>query len=431
MLYAICDCDNCFVSCERVFNPALEGKPIVVLSNNDGCVVARSREAKMLGVKMGLPYYQLRQRFGESTVTAFSSNYELYADMTARVMSLIRKAAPTFFRYSIDEAFCMLPDMEAGKAKQWGEELSRWIYRATGMPVSIGIAANKTLAKIASSFAKNYRAYNHCCIIDNDVRRLKALSLTEINDIWGIGRKLAARLKREQILTASDFAARPVEWINTRYNVTTQRTWRELNGDDCIPDEQMSTQKSITVSRSFAETTGDFNTLRTHVSNFASKCAEKLRRQNAVASTVGVYIVTNRFRDDMPQYGNMLDFPLLTPTDSTMTIVKYACEALKKIFKEGYQYKKAGVLLMGISPHEGIQPDLFEFSPEKADKLHKLDTVIDTINQTQGKDTLILCSQQYTRNGHPDEKNAFADMIRHDHRSPSPTTCWSDLIKLH
>lgn len=431
MLYAICDCDNCFVSCERVFNPGLEGKPIVVLSNNDGCVVARSREAKMLGIRMGLPYYQLRQRFGEDTVTALSSNYELYADMTARVMSLIRKAAPTFFRYSIDEAFCLLPDMEADKAKQWGEELTQWIYHATGMPVSIGISTNKTLAKIASSFAKSYPGYNHCCIIDNDTKRLKALSLTEINDVWGIGRKLAAALKREHIFTAADFIRRPAEWINSRYNVMTQRTWRELGGEDCIPDEHMSIHKSITVSRSFAETTGDFNTLRTHVSNFASKCAEKLRRQDSVVSTVGVYIVTNRFRNDMPQYGNMLDFPLLTPTDSTMTIVQYACEALKRIFKEGYQYKKAGVLLMGLSPHEGIQPDLFEFSPEKTDKLHKLDTVIDTINHTQGKDTLIVCSQQYVKEGLIDEKNSYADMIRHDHRSPSPTTRWSDLIKLH
>ncbi|MDE6116593.1 MAG: Y-family DNA polymerase [Duncaniella sp.] len=430
MLYAICDCDNCFVSCERVFNPALDGKPVVVLSNNDGCVVARSSEAKKLGIKMGLPYYQLRQRFSNDTVIAFSSNYELYADMTARVMSLIRKSVPSFFRYSIDEAFCMLPDMDVKDAKRWGERLSQWVYRSTGMPLSIGIAPNKTLAKIASSFAKNYTGYNHCCMIENESQRFKALSLTDIGDVWGIGRKLATALKRDYILTAADFAAKPAQWVNSRFNVTAQRTWRELNGDDCIPDEQMSISKSITVSRSFAETTSDFGSLRTHVSNFASRCAEKLRRQKSVASTVGVYIVTNRFRDDMPQYGNMLDYPLLTPTDSTVTIVKYACEALKKIYKSGYQYKKAGVILMGIGSHEGIQPDLFEFSQENTDKLHRLDEVIDSINNVQGKDTLIVCSQQYAPKGGLGKKCEFADMIRHDHRSPNPTTRWSDLIKL-
>ena len=270
MFYAICDCDNCFVSCERVFRPDLEGRPVVVLSNNDGCVVARSREAKALGVKMGIPFYQLRQRFNERQVIAFSSNHELYSEMTGRVMSLIRKAAPTFFRYSIDEAFCVLPEMDATQMKDWGERLSAWIGRATGMPLSVGIARNKTMAKMAVHFAKKYPGYRHCCIIDTDEKRLKALALTDVCDVWGIGRRIGASLSRQGVVSALDFASKPVEWIKNRINISTQRTWRELNGEDCIPDEAMVAKKSITTSRSFARMVSDKDTLRTHIANFAA-----------------------------------------------------------------------------------------------------------------------------------------------------------------
>lgn len=429
LYYAICDCDNCFVSCERVFNPSLEGKPVVVLSNNDGCVIARSREAKALGVKMGMPYYQMQRMFSNQIVS-LSSNYELYADMTARVMSLIRKAAPAFFRYSIDEAFCLLPDITSTEAKIWGEHLTQWILQATGMPLSIGIASNKTVAKIATSFAKNYPGYHHCCVIDSDEKRIKALSLTDISDIWGIGRKLSSSLSKSGIHTAFDFASKTGEWVKNKHNIITQRTWRELNGDDCIPDEETASQKSITISRSFAKMTCDFDELRAHVSNFASRCAEKLRKQHAVASTIGVYIVTNRFRTDMPQYGNSFDFPLSTPTDSTITIVNVACDALRRIYREGYQYKKAGVVLMGVSSNQGLQHDLFEFTPEKVEKLKNLDNVIDSINHNQGKHTLTICSQQYSNADTADETKSFTDIIRHDHRSPCPTTRWSDIIKL-
>ncbi len=430
MFYAICDCDNCFVSCEKVFNPALEGRAVVVLSNNDGCVVARSKEAKALGVKMGMPYYQMRHLFNGTQIVAFSSNYELYADMTARVMSLIRKSAPAFFRYSIDEAFCLLPHFNEKEAKIWGEKLVQWIYQATGMPLSVGISSTKTLAKMAVSFAKNYPGYNHCCVIGSEDKRITALSLTDISEIWGVGRKLSASLKEMGITTALDFASKTHEWIQSRYNLPTIRTWKELNGEDCIPDEETASRKSITVSRSFAKTTSDFDELRTHVANFASRCAEKLRTRQGVVSTVGVFIVTNRFRDDEPQYCNSLDYPLLTPTDSTITIVNIACEALKKIYREGFQYKKAGVILMGISSKQGIQYDIFEYTPEKADKLHALDNVIDTINHSHGKETLQICSQKYTNGISKNEPLSFADAIRHGHKSPCPTTRWDDLIKL-
>lgn len=428
MYYAICDCDNCFVSCERVFRPDLEGKAVVVLSNNDGCVVARSREAKALGVKMGIPFYQLRQRFDERQVIAFSSNHELYTDMTARVMSLIRKVSPSFFRYSIDEAFCVLPDMPYDEIKDWGERLSAWIGQATGMPLSIGIARNKTMAKLAVHFAKNYPGYRHCCVIDTDEKRMKALALTDVGDVWGIGRRIGTRLSRQGVVSALDFISRPVDWIKNQLNVTAERTWRELRGEDCIPDEEMAPRKSITRSRSFATMVSDLPTLKTHIANFAAKCAERLRRQNSVASVVGVFIVTNRNREDLPQYGQMIDYRLANPSSSTIDIVEGAAKALDHIFREGYAYKKAGVILMGISGNEGLQHDLFDYDPEKAERRRRLDETLDRINRVRGNSTVTLGAQIY---GESSPCKSSADIMRHEHRSSCPTTRWNDIIPLH
>ena len=430
MYYAICDCDNCFVSCERVFRPDLAHRPIVVLSNNDGCVVARSREVKELGIKMGVPYYQIKEKAAKHGIITFSSNYELYADMTARVMSLIRKNAPAFFRYSIDEAFCVLSRHTRDSAKVWGENLSRLILKGTGMPVSIGIARTKTLAKIAVHFAKQYPGYNRCCVIDSDEQLKKALSMTPISDVWGIGRRLRASLDQKGIRTALDFAEKPYDWIAGQYNISVQRTWRELSGQDCIPDEDIAAKKSIMTSRSFENLIGDLPSLRTLIANFAARGAQKLRRQRSVASIVGVYIVTNRFRNDLDQYGKMIDYPLHTPTDSTIDIISAACEALERGYRPGYLYKKAGVMLMGITGREGIQPDLFEYSPEREEKLHRLDSTIDIINRVYGRDTIISSAQHYHAPESDETHTSYTDMIRHDHRSPNPSTRWDDIIQL-
>ena len=284
--YAVIDCDNCYVSCERVFRPDLKGKPVVVLSNNDGCVVARSNEAKRLGIKAGVPYYQLEQQFPQGEIAVFSSNYELYGELTARVVSIIRQEAPACFRYSIDECFVCLDGMEK-------------ILRYVGMPVSIGVAPNKTLAKMASHFAKKYRGYRHCCLIDSDEKRLKALKLYPVGEVWGIGRRYAGRLEAMGIATAYDFAAHSAEWVRREMgNIVIQRTWRELGGEDCVPGEQMARKKSICTSRSFRGMLGDFDSLRTQVANYAARCAEKLRVQSSVASTVCVFLNTNAFRED-------------------------------------------------------------------------------------------------------------------------------------
>ena len=427
-MYAIVDCDNCYVSCERVFRPDLNGKPVCVLSNNDGCVVARSNEAKALGIKAGLPYYQLKERFPNGEVTVFSSNYELYGDITDRVMSLVRTAAPTFYRYSIDEGFCDLTGMEHLDLKKWGEDLSTFIWKATRMPVSIGIAPTKTLAKMASHYAKHYKGYHHCCTIESDEQRIKALQIYEIDEVWGIGRRYAARLQDLGIKTAFDFASRAETWVRaTLNNVVAMRTWKELNGIDCIPMEDMSKKKSICTSRSFPGMVTDMETLRTSISNFAARCAEKLRKQESVAQTVCVFIDTNHFRNDLPQYWNMAEERLLTPTNSTQQIVQTATRCTERIFRQGYHYKRAGVIVMGISPDNGIQTNFIDYDAERHEKMKRLDEALDRINREYGSETIVLGSQQYTKPGGKGKAGVFKDSIKHDFRSPCYTTRWSDI----
>jgi DNA polymerase V len=430
-MYGIIDCDNCYVSCERVFRPDLKDKPVVVLSNNDGCVVARSNEAKKMGIKAGTPYFQLAEQFPNQKIVVFSSNYELYGELTSRVVSIIRKEAPAYFRYSIDECFVYLDGMEHLDLKAWGEELHKKIKRNVGMPVSIGLAPNKTLAKMASHFAKKYQGYRHCCMIDSDDKRIKALKLYPIDEVWGIGRRYAARLEALGVKTAYDFAEHNQSWVRATFNnIVIERTWRELNGEDCVPNEEMAKKKSICTSRSFNGMITDLDGLRTHVSNYAARCAEKLRQQGTVASIVGVFLNTNAFREDLPQYWNFQEMRLITPSSSTITIVKAANEVLQNLYRQGYHYKKAGVIVMGIGPNSPIQQDLFDTNAEQFEKMKRLDAVIDRINKVNGTETIVLGSQQYTQKDGKGKANVFANAIKHDFKSKNPTTRWSDIIQL-
>ena len=455
-MYGIIDCDNCYVSCERVFRPDLKDKPVVVLSNNDGCVVARSNEAKKMGIKAGTPYYQLAEQFGlrpfsvatrqssseldsalaapsvlNQKIAVFSSNYELYGELTGRVVDIIRKEAPAYFRYSIDECFVYLDGMGNIDLKAWGEELHKKIKRSVGMPVSIGLAPTKTLAKMASHFAKKYQGYRHCCMIDTDEKRIKALKLYPIDEVWGIGRRYAARLEALGVKTAYDLAVHPQTWIRATFNnIVIERTWRELNGEDCVPNEEMAKKKSICTSRSFNGMITDLTGLRTHVSNYAARCAEKLRQQGTVASIVGVFLNTNAFREDLPQYWNFQEMRLVTPSNSTITIVKAANEVLQKLYRQGYHYKKAGVIVMGIGPNSPIQQDLFDINAEQFEKMKRLDAVIDRINKVNGTETIVLGSQQYTQKDGKGKAEVFANAIKHDFKSKNPTTRWRDIIAL-
>ncbi len=314
-MYGIIDCDNCYVSCERVFRPDLEGKPVVVLSNNDGCVVARSNEAKAMGIKAGTPYFQLEQMFPGKKIAVFSSNYELYGEMTGRVVDIIRSEAPSYFRYSIDECFVKFPDASNVNLKEWGERLHKKIRQWVGMPVSIGIAPNKTLAKVASHFAKKVAGYNHCCIIDTEEQREKALKLYPVDEVWGVGRRYAARLANVGVKTAYDFSALHGDWINATFrNITIWRTWAELNGQDCVPDEEYAAKKSICTSRSFNGMVDDG--LKNRVRDTV------LKGYNEIGAKEGINAPFNQH----PHAKTMLFTPLSSMSGVTGSMGPFFCE---------------------------------------------------------------------------------------------------------
>lgn len=434
-MYALVDCDNFFCSCERVFRPDLEGVPLVVLSNNDGCVVARSKEAKKIGVPMGLPYYQMKEQFPNSGIQAFSSNYVLYADMSARVMATLRLEAPDLHQYSIDEAFLDLRGMERFNLKEWGEELAEKVRKWTGIPISIGIAPTKTLAKVAARFAKKFEGYHKCCIIATDEQREKALQLTEAADIWGIGRRHARSLKIRGIKTAYDFTKKPRYWVRKFYHVTGERTWLELLGRDVLPFDSMERKRqSIMTSRTFPGMFSTVDELTPHVANYAARCALKLRKQKSVCGMITVFARTNPFREDLPQFHGSATHIFTTPTATTGEVVETALRLLKEMYRPGFQYKRAGVLVERITSAEAVQPDLFEFEPERREKLNAVASTMDKINSKLGNDTLILASQQYPEKkdvkqtasgerGIKKEKNkVFSEAIRRDILSPDYST---------
>jgi DNA polymerase V len=337
----------------------------------------------------------------------------------------------------------------------WGEQLHKKIKKWVGMPVSIGIGPTKTLAKMASHFAKKYAGYHHCCVIDTDEKRIKALKLYPIEEVWGIGRRYAARLQALGVKTAYDFAQHHGTWVQSTFrNIVIYRTWQELNGIDAVPNEELAKKKSICTSRSFNGMIKELDDIRTHVANYAARCAEKLRNQDSVACIIGVFLNTNFFREDLPQYWNFQEKRLTVGTNSTIDIVKAATEVLHDIYIPGYQYKKAGVIVMGISPASPQQLDLFDYNAKDYDKKKRLDKAMDKINKINGSETIVLGAQQYTKgkgekvaiereksgtcSSSAEREQArlkvkaevFANAIKHDHKSKNPTTRWSDIIKL-
>lgn len=374
-MFGLVDCNNFYASCERVFNPSLNGKPIVVLSNNDGCVIARSNEAKVLGIKMGVPAYQIKDLVKKHDVAVFSSNYVLYGDMSGRVMSMLAELAPEIEVYSIDEAFLNLEGIQ--DLQTVGSKIVRQVTRGTGIPVSAGIASTKTLAKVANKFAKKYPAYNRLCIIDTEEKREKALKLFEIGDVWGIGRRQAAKLEKQGVKTAYDFTQLPGSWVRKNMTVTGERTWKELRGISCIDMETAPpAKKQICTSRSFGKMVEDIDTMSEAIATHASTCAKKLRQQKSYAMSLMVFIHTNNFREDLPQYwkNTIVQFPI--PTSDTLEIVEYALAGLKTIFMEGYQYKKAGVIITEITTNA----QLGLFDSVDRDKRERLMQVVDKIN---------------------------------------------------
>lgn len=424
-MVGLIDCDNFFCSCERVFRPDLARTPLVVLSNNDGCVVARSKEVKAMGIPEGIPYYQLKEQYPNSGIVAFSSNYALYGDMSSRIVSILREEAPDVIQYSIDEAFLDLTGMDHLNLHEWGESLCQKILKCTGMPVSLGIASTNTLAKMASKYAKKYPAYNKCCVIGTEEQREKALRLFPVGDIWGIGRRIRRNLEYIGVNTAFDFAALSKDYVRRKFHVTGERTWKELHGEPCIAIDGLDgvTKKTIVTSRSFPEMIRDLADLRSHIANYAARCAVKLRRQKSVCSMVTAFIQSNHFREDLIQYDSSASHSFLTPTNTTSEIVDMATRILEAIFRKGIYYKRAGIMVSGISPADSIQPDLFEYNPERSQKLKALSTALDKINGKMGVDTLMLGSQQYKDKSEDGKSIKFVNAIRRAMKSPDYTTC--------
>ncbi|MBR6269359.1 MAG: SOS mutagenesis and repair protein UmuC [Bacteroidales bacterium] len=420
-MYALVDCNNFFVSCERAFQPELEGKPVVVLSNNDGCVVARSNESKAMGIKMGTPFFQVRNLSDSGKLIVKSSNYVLYGDLSRRVMSILREAAPRLEVYSIDEAFMDLEGVQPEQYRPMCLALVRKIRLWTGIPVSIGIAPTKTLAKVANHFAKRYPGYRGVCTIDNDEKREKALSLSPVGDIWGIGRRVAPKLEAMGIRTALDFARMPREWVKGKLGVMGERTWMELCGQEAVEREEWEARKTICTSRSFADPIPDLDELSLRVSDFAAICARKLRKEHTAAGRVTVFMYTNRFREDLPQYFPAISVPLDVPANNNQEIVGAALRGLKAIFKEGYGYKKAGVIVDDIIPESQIQGSLFDDNTEMRERENVISELMDRFN-TSDRSLLRLASQ---RPGH------YAEGIRRDHCSKLFSTSWDELIEVH
>lgn len=419
-MIGLVDCNNFYVSCERVFRPDLNGKPVIVLSNNDGCVIARSNEVKALGIKMGVPVFQIEDLIRKHGITVFSTNFTLYGDLSSRVMYCLSEFVKDIEVYSIDESFLDFSGMKYYDLPEYARNIVYTVRKNTGIPVSMGIAPTKTLAKVANKFAKKYTGYKSVCIIDTDQKRKKALQLTGIEDVWGIGRRLAVKLKLKGVESAFDFTRLPREWVRKNMTVVGERTWRELRGEPCIGlDQEPAPKKQICKSSSFGSMVNEFAPLSEAVATFAGVCAQKLRAQNGCAASLMVFIHTNNFRPDLPQYYKNCIITLPVPSNSTPEIVHYATEALKNIYVEGYSYKKAGVIITSIVPASAIQLNLF--SPIDFDKQKRLMSVFDKLNATYQRNKVYLASQGTGQSW----------KLHQEHLSRRYTTNWDDIITVN
>ena len=393
-MFGLADCNNFFVSCERVFRPDLQGKPVIVLSNNDGCAVARSNEAKALGIKMGVPLFQVRDIVERHGVTVFSSNYALYGDMSNRVQSTLRQMVPAVEVYSIDEAFLDLRGLEHTDLDALAKNISARCRRDTGIPVSVGVAPTKTLAKIASKLCKQYPKLRGGCYMYRPQDIEKVLRKFPIEDVWGIGRRYSKRLKAYGVNTAWDFSQLDSRWIQQEMGLPGLNTWNELRGKPCIEFEtHIQDKQQICVSRSFSKEIYDFEPLAEQVSLFATMACEKLRKQHSACHYAMVFVLTNRHKEEAPQHmeGRTIAFPV--ETDSTLEINEAVLKGLRQLYREGYGYKKAGAILSGIIPRSSVQPDLFDTVDRE--KHAQLMSVVDAINNKNGHHGIYFASQSF------------------------------------
>ena len=394
-MFGLIDCNNFYASCQRVFEPHLIGKPVVILSNNDGCVIARSNEAKALGIPMGAPAFEYKKLFEDNNVHVYSSNYALYGDMSSRVMNILTTFSPEIEVYSIDEAFLKLKGFNYFDLEQYGKTIQRTVTKGTGIPISVGFAPTKALAKVANKIAKKYpERTKSVYVIDTEEKRIKALKWTKIEDVWGIGRKHAKRLQAKNIINAYQFIQLSDDWVRKEMSVVGLRLKHELQGIPTLNMDTPKNKKMIATTRSFEKMYTKIEDISERVSTFTASCAEKLRKQESHCNMIMVFVHTNYFRKDQPKYSRNIIIKTDFPTNSTIELNHYAQIGLKAIFREGYHYKKAGVIVMGLTPNNETQLSLFNTSNPKHQPLM---SVIDKMNKSYGKNKVKFATQSLGR----------------------------------
>ena len=419
--FALIDCNNFYVSCERVFNPSLEGRPVVVLSNNDGCCVARSNEVKALGVKMGAPWFQLQELAERHGIIARSSNYTLYADMSNRVMGILAGFSPRQEIYSIDECFLDLTGFTQVDLTRYGQTIRAKISRWVGLPVCVGIGPTKTLAKLANHVAKKRPQYDG--VFDYGLlstsEQSTLLESIDVGEVWGVGGRITARLNRRGITHVLALREADPKILRREFGVTLERTLRELRGESCLALEEVNPPKQqIMCSRSFGKLVLRVEELREAVMAYTARAAEKLRGQQSVAGSIHVFLNTNRFKTDEPQYQAGLTVPLLSPTSDTLALVKAALFGLEQLYRPGYRYQKAGVMLLELDSARSRQLQLFdEPESEAMERRKRLMKTLDEVNCRMGKGVLRLAGEGLQQRW----------KLKADYKSPCYTTRWDEL----
>lgn len=421
-MFGLVDCNNFYCSCERVFNPGLRTSPVVVLSNNDGCIIARSNEAKALGIEMGTPFYQAKELLEVNKVAVFSSNYTLYGDMSRRVMLLLSEFTPELMQYSIDEAFIDLSGFGNGdRLREYGRRIVKCIGKGTGIPVTLGMAPTKTLAKVASKYGKKYKGYEGVCLIDTEEKRIKALQGLDVSDVWGIGRRIAKKLDYYGVKTAWDFTCWSEAKVRRLLTITGVRTWKELRGESCIDISELPQKQSICTSRSFPDGgLSEVGVVEEAVANFAASCSRKLKEQKSCCRQITAFAYTSRFRNDVPGHVINRTVTLPVPTNDQMELISAAVRILRAEWKEDgkYFYKKAGVIVWDICNDSAVQADLFDHVDR--DKQARLSAAIDAINSKNGVNTVKVAVQGTDKRWH----------LKCEHKSGQYSTNLKEVIKV-
>nr|WP_294897801.1 Y-family DNA polymerase [uncultured Pedobacter sp.] len=416
-MIALVDCNNFYASCERLFRPELNGKPVVVLSNNDGCVIARSQEAKDLGIKMGVPFFKFQEFFKANGVTAFSSNYRLYADMSARVMNNLARFTPEVEVYSIDECFLRFRFHDSVNLQELAGKIRKEVIKNTGIPVSIGVAPSKTLAKIANKIAKKHPT--GVMVLDTDLKITEALAIFPIDDVWGIGRASQGKYLTQGIEFAGQIRSQPLDWIQKTFTIQGVRMWYELWGKPVIPFGYFpERKKGICSSRGFGKLTDDIHKLKEAAVAYASRVAEKLREDKSCCSVLSVRLLTNPFRTESAQYYPSISIPLAQPINNTPDLVKVAVRAVDLLYKPGHLFLKVEIMATGLIPEDEVQLNIF--NPCDASAKNKVSDVMDVLNLYYGKGTVRMAGETFDKSW----------KMRQNFLSPSYTTNWNDIIKI-